>query len=226
MNIKHDYYLRTYAENIRDAFSEPKRNKLLVKLVDAIDFYNNDEYEKALKILLRLRKKCKTVNEDCVVLLFTALCYTDMRYFAPAIDAYREIITIDPTRSTIYSNLGLLYRQMGEYQKAVETFLVALEQDPNNPYAYNNLALTYYRMGEYESAIKHSEKALEIKGNYYQAANCLCLCYFVLGKADAAKKYFRIAVTNGGDPRALKGELAKLREGMMFDYDDDLWWDL
>lgn len=226
MNINQDYYMRTYAEHIRDSFSGFWRRGLLRRLMTAIDHYNKDKYEAALKILLSLRKKCKTDNERCAVLTFIALCYDDMHYFAPCIDAYREIIAIDPKRSSIHSNLGLMYRRTGNYADAIEAFGNAISCDPSNPVAYNNLGLTYYRMGEYEAAINSCQKALAIKGNLYQAANCLCLCYFILHKHEECKKYYKIALTNGADPNTLKGELEKLREGMAIEDGNDLWWDL
>ena len=226
MNIKYDYYMKSYAEHIRDAFQGFWRRGLWNKLMHAIDLYNGDKFEPAINILLQLRKKCKTVNEHCAVLTFIALCYDEMHYFAPCIEAYREILSLDPTRSSIQSNLGLMYRRTGEYDKAVLTFLKALEYDPENPYALNNLGLTYYRMGEYDGAISCCEKALAIKGNFYQAANCLCLCYFALRNREECQKYYKIAVTNGADPKTLKAEIKKLREGMMVEDHNDLWWDL
>lgn len=227
MTIKQDYYLRTYQEHIRDSFSGFWRKGLLIQLLNAIDLWNKNELEKAINSLLALRKKCKTVNEHCAVLTFMALCYDDMRYFAPAISAYKEIIELDPTRSNARSNLGLLYRQMGEYGEAVQTFQSAIECDPNNPFAYNNLALTYYRMAEYALAIEYAEKALALKGNLYQAANCLCLCHFVLKHKEECQKYYKIAVANGSDPKKLKEEIGKLKhEDGLFAAVDDAWWDL
>ena len=226
MNIKYDYYMRTYSEHIRDSFSGFFRRRLLDKLLEAIDLFNKDKNEDALKILIRLNRKCKTDNERCAVLTFIALCYDEMYYFAPCIDAYRRVLSIDPKRSTIHSNLGLLYRRQGNYGDAIEAFQNAISCDPENPYAHNNLGLTYYRMGEYEKAITCCERALSIKGNIYQAANCLCLCHFVLKRREECKRYYKLAVTNGADPEVTKEELKKLRDGMELEGGDDLWWDL
>lgn len=227
MNIKYDYYLKTYKDHIRDSFSGFWRKGLLNKLLGAIDLWNKNECEKAVNTLLSLRKSCKTVNEHCAVLMFMALCYDDMRYFAPAIAAYKEILELDPTRSSAQSNLGLLYRQMGEYGEAVQIFQAAIESDPKNPFAYNNLALTYYRMTEYGLAIEAAEKALALKANLYQAANCLCLCHYILKNKEECKKYYKIAVTNGSDPKKLKEEIEKLKyEDGLFAGADDAWWDL
>ena len=222
MNAKYQNYLRCYKEHIRDAFEGFFRTWDRDALLRAIDLYNMDKYEEAIKILDRLRKKCKTVNEHCAVLTFTALCYDDLHYFASAVDCYLEILELDPERSEIRSNLGLLYRRMGEYEKAISCFNDALVSDPNNPYALNNLALTHYRMGEYEAAIRNAERALGIKGNLYQAANCLALSHLVRGNRVAAKKYYQLAIHNGGDPKVIEREIQKLREGHIIG-DDDFW---
>jgi tetratricopeptide (TPR) repeat protein len=222
MNAKYQHYLRFYKEHIRDSFEGFFRMWDRNALLRAIDLYNADKYEEALRILESLRKRCKTTNEHCAVLTFTALCYDDLHYFASAVDCYREILKLDPERSEIHSNLGLLYRRRGEYENAIYCFNDALVSDPRNPYAFNNLALTHYRMGAYDEAIKNAERALSIKGNLYQAANCLALCYLVKGNKAAAKKYYQIAIHNGGDPKLLEREIEKLKEGHIIG-DDDFW---
>ena len=51
MNIKRDYYYRTYKKEIRGAFSEKGRERLLVKLIDATILFNQNKFEKAIKKL-------------------------------------------------------------------------------------------------------------------------------------------------------------------------------
>lgn len=226
MNIKRDYYYRTYKKEIRGAFSEKGRERLLAKLIDATILYNRNKFEKAIKKLLKLRERCETADDHCAVLLFTALCYDDMNYFTPAVEAYAEILDYDDTRSSVHSNLGLLYRRMGEYQKSVEIFKRAISCDGENPYAYNNLGLAYYRMGEYGEAIASCKRALELNGRLYQSANCICLSSLMLGDVEESKKYYKIAITSGGDPETLKREMKKLAEGAEIYKNEDLFWDL
>ena len=226
MNIKRDYYYRTYKKEIRGAFSEKGRERLLVKLIDATILFNRNKFEKAIKKLLKLRTKCETADDHCAVLTFIALCYDDMHYFTPAIEAYSEVLEYDDTRSSVHSNLGLLYRRMGEYQMSVEIFKRAIECDGENPYAHNNLGLTYYRMGEYEKAIACAKRALELKGDFYQSANCICLSSLMLGDVEESKRYYKIAVHNGGDPNTLKEEMKKIADGAQIYKNEDLFWDL
>ena len=226
MNIKRDYFYKNYKKEIRGAFSEKGRERLLAKLIDATILYNDDKQEKAIKKLLKLRTKCETADDHCAVLMFIALCYDDLNYFTPAIEAYAEILEYDDKRSTVHSNLGLLYRRMGEYQKSVEIFKRAIECDGGNPYAHNNLGLAYYRMGDYEEAVECCERALAIKGNLYQAANCLCLSKLMLGDVEESKRYYKLAVHNGSNPETLKAEMKKLAAGAEIYKNDDLFWDL
>ena len=220
MKAIYDNYFRDYREHIRSAFSEPKQKKLLNKLLEAAHLYNVDEYKKAVEKLVRLKEKCKTPDEHCAVLFFLAMTYGEMGYLGSAIDAYKELLAIDPSRSTAWSNLGLLHRSKGEYAAAVKCFETAIEKKPDNGYAYANLGQAYYRMGEYEKGIAESKKALSLQGGLYQAANCICICAYILGNLEESRKYFQLSITNGGNADDLRAVLEELKKSNYKKEDD------
>ena len=72
MNIKRDYYYRTYKKEIRGAFSEKGRERLLVKLIDATILFNKNKFEKTCKtglILSAVALGCSFISSLLGVLL-------------------------------------------------------------------------------------------------------------------------------------------------------------
>ncbi len=214
LDIKSDTrdYGAEYRDVIRTAFQKPHRPKLYKKLLKAIALYNRDALKQAISRLKALLPHCQTADDHSAVLIFYALCHAEMGLRDEAIAAYREAVRRDMTRSTAWSNMGLLLEQKGDRTEAMSCYENALMYDGENPYAYNNLAAAYYRMCDYEEAIRYGEKALERKSNLYQAADILCLAHGALGNAEESAKYFRLSVANGGNGNALRSLLKEYAE--------------
>ncbi len=201
-------YEKEYGHILKKAFFD--RRPLRKKLLGAIDLYNRNQLRSAISKLKALRKKCQTADDHAAVLMFTALCYTDMGTPENAIAAYRELFRYDAHNSTAWSNLGILYEKKGQREEAITCYENALASDGENPYAYNNLANSHYRMGNYELAIENAEKALTLKHNLYQASNVLSLSYQALNMPERSQEYYRISVANGADATSLRVALSAI----------------
>ena len=71
------FYEEVYRDALEEAFArKPFRRRRLLR---AVRLYNEDHYRQALRILYRLRRKCREIADTRAVLLFTGLCYTDMK---------------------------------------------------------------------------------------------------------------------------------------------------
>jgi len=64
------------------------------------------------------------------------------------LEAYRTVLSNDPTNTEAMNALGILLRRAGNWQEAVTFFRRALTVDPKNTDAYRNLAWTYYTVGK------------------------------------------------------------------------------
>src|SRR5499433_2260725 len=53
----------------------------------------------------------------------------DPAQWEDAVDAYRRVVSIDPTYAAAWNNLGLLLHCMGRYDEARDSYVTALEQD-------------------------------------------------------------------------------------------------
>jgi len=86
-----------------------------------------------------------------------------------AIDAYRRVVSIDPTYAAAWNNLGLLLHRMGRYDEASDAYLAALNQDPQCCEAAYNLGSLHEDRGAIEEAIGDYQKALELSPDYADA---------------------------------------------------------
>src|SRR2546425_782092 len=83
----------------------------------------------------------------------------DPAQWEDAIDAYRRVVSIDPTYAAAWNNLGLLLHRMGRYDEAGSAYLSALDHDPQCCEAAYNLGSLHEDRGEIEDAIGDYRKA-------------------------------------------------------------------
>ncbi len=212
-------YASTYKKQLRNAFSAPGDKKYYNQLLVAIDLYNKDKYEDAIKKLTPLLNACKCKDDIVAVLIFIALSYEGAGAEEKAIDAYYEILRHDEEYSTAWSNLGLIFRKQGKHRDAIGCYLNAIKYDEHNAYAYNNLATSLFAIGDYRSAVEHAKTALEKKRDLYQAASTLALSYLLLGDKEESEKYYNIAITNGESKEKLDETMKNLSKNGIYTED-------
>ena len=83
-------YDALYSDILREAFiTQPFwRNKLLC----AIRLYNENNFDKALKYLFDMKQRCQTKQDEYAVMLFAALCFTEMELYDHAEKTYMQMI--------------------------------------------------------------------------------------------------------------------------------------
>ncbi len=197
-----DFYEKSYESELRYAFKNKPFNRK--KLLCATRLYNESNYDKALKYLFQLNKEVENEHDASAVLLFAALCYTDMGLNEQAIKIYYELLEIDYRNERVHSNLGLLYTNEGNYDMALKHYNESIKCEPNNYYAYVNRASCYFKQSDYPKAIKDAKKALEFKNNGHEAASLLAIIYALQGDKEKKEKYAHIYITSGENPDDLK----------------------
>lgn len=204
---KKSVYSKAYAEYIGRAFSsDPKTEKLFYK---AVDYFNQDNPEKCIDTLERIRSECRNSEDIYAVTVFKALSFDEMRLDEEAINHYYSALQMKQN-STLASNLAVCYDRIGEEEKAIYYYQQAITLNPKNAYPHNNLAQKYVRLGEYEQAIKHAKDALSINPKVPQALSAMTISSYMLGNKEDYEKYYRQAVSNGYDGKKLKAYIASL----------------
>lgn len=199
------FYKQFYAENIKDSFSDNRKN--LKKLLKALRFYNEDKYQKALKLLDELLPECETPNERYSVYLFKALSFEDMNQDEKAVEVYEAMMTAGIAESVVFSNALSCYNRTGQHEKAYEAAHRAIRADSNNYNAYNNLAYLYFADANYEEAVANAKKCLELKSNMLGSITLLYVIYKLEGNDAEAEIYEKQAIANGRSKKELRETL-------------------
>lgn len=127
----------------------------------------------------------------------------DPAQWEDAIDAYRRVVSIDPTYAAAWNNLGLLLHRMGRYDEAREAYLSALDQDPQCCEAAYNLGSLHEDRGAIEDAIGDYRRALELSPDYADAHFNLAGALARNGRdGEAIKHWQRYLELDAGSPWA------------------------
>lgn len=108
-----------------------------------------------------------------------------------AIDAYRRVVTVDPTYAAAWNNLGLLLHRMGRYEDARMAYLAAIEQDPNLCEAAYNLGSLSDDLSDAEQAVAHYRQALTLRPDYADAHFNLAAALARAGRGGEASRHWQ-----------------------------------
>ena len=108
------------------------------------------------------------------------------RQYEEAIAAYRQALEIEPTATTVRSNIGMCLIELGRLNEAVECFKKILKTHPRNAEVQNNLGMALNRQKKTDQAMGHLNKALEINPMLAKAYNNRGLLYYGKGLYDRA----------------------------------------
>ena len=148
----------------------------------AMDAGNKGEFDKALSLFLRRRKK-----DDFRI----ALCYHVLNKLPEAEKYYLK--AIEKGNVNALYNLAVLYDNQNKTKEAEKYYLKTIEKGDVD--ALNNLALLYDNQNKTKEAEKYYLKAIE-KGNV-KALNNLALLYDNQNKTKEAEKYYLKAIEKG-----------------------------
>lgn len=200
--VDYRVYENQYSDVLKDAFKNDKVS--YKKLMNAIILYNDDKLTEAIEKLDKLRNRCTYYTEHSAVLMFTALCHTDLKQYNKAINCYEELLKFDVMNSRAWSNLGFCYTAVNRTDKAGDAYRNALAYDMQNPYAYNNMAIWCLNNGQPQEGIDQALKALQLNNKLFQAMGAAALGYAYLGDRANSEKYLKMYGANGGDVEGLK----------------------
>ena len=128
---------------------------------------------------------------------------SDPAQWEDAVDAYRRVVSIDPTYAAAGNNLGLLLHRMGRYDEAGDAYLAALKQDPQCCEAAYNLGSLHEDRGAVDDAIADYRRALELSPDYADAHFNLAGALARNGRdGEAIKHWQRYLELDSGSPWA------------------------
>lgn len=110
-----------------------------------------------------------------------------------AIEAYSDVIKIDPYHASVYYNRGNAYRKRGEVDLAIKDYTTAIQLKLNFLGVYYNRGLAYSKKGEVELAIEDYTKAIGLQPDYAEAYYNRGGAFLRLGEREKAKSDLAIA---------------------------------
>ena len=196
-----EFYSKQYDEDIRYAFKDNKFAKK--KLLCAIRLYNENNYKKAIKYLTQLTKDIQNEHDAYGVYIFAAICFSECGIHNEAIKIYYQLLEYMPNNATVHNNLSHEHMEDGDFDLAMQHINESLRIDPYSHTTYINKANCYFYQYKLEEATENALKALELKNNDTNSSSLLAILYTLKGDIENSEKYFRIAVTNGKNPKDL-----------------------
>ena len=106
--------------------------------------------------------------------------------YSKAIEAYDQVLKLDPDLTEVYQHLGQTYESQGEYAKAIEAYSEVIKCNPNDIYAHVQLGSLYRRENNFYQAEVYLYKALELDPDCVNVRVC-CDAYCNLGMSSKTK---------------------------------------
>ena len=144
---------------------------------NAINFYENKEYDKAKKV-------CEDIldiqPDDLNATNLLAILSFQNKDFIKSIKFFEKAIEINPDISETYNNLGNVYYEFKQFNKAIENYNKALKIKPNFALSYYNRAKALQEINQKQEAISDYDKAISINNNFSAAYKNLGNLYMEL----------------------------------------------
>lgn len=125
-------------------------------------YYQNKEYEKAIKVLNEVTAKADPHSKEFSEALHSiAISYDLMGQSDKAIEAYENALKVAPEDVDLMFNMGRLYFMQENYEKAIESFQKVLEKDPDDFDSNLNIGNVYINIAD---SLAKEAKATDDKG--------------------------------------------------------------
>jgi tetratricopeptide (TPR) repeat protein len=83
-----------------------------------------------------------------------------------ALEAYRQVLAVEPEHPVAWNGIGLVLADMRKFDDAKNAFARAIEARPDYAEAHYNLSFTLSNLGDFEGALRETKRALELDPYY------------------------------------------------------------
>jgi len=122
--------------------------------------------------------------------------YSQIGDYDKALEAFKQVTTLEPDVNAGYENSGNVLVQQGKYAEAVPLLQRALQIEPDAA-AYTNIGTAYFFLKRFAEAAQAFEKAVAINSNDTQLIVNLGDAYRALGQKDKAQATYQQAISVG-----------------------------
>lgn len=143
----------------------------------------------------KLNEAIRLCSEDDFLYLQRGNLYIDNRDFSLAMRDLEKAITLNPTNSKAFANIGFIQGEKKNYQRSIKYCQEAIIIDSNLYESYYNIALTYSLLELYQQSIEAYQKAIIIKPDDYEVYINMGVAYSKLGQYEHAIYAYQKAIT-------------------------------
>ncbi len=108
-----------------------------------------------------------------------------------AVDAYREVLELDPAFAGAYVNLGTIFFTGRDLEEAEENYRQAIEADPEYALARFNMGNLYDELGNRPAALQEYQTALELDPAYADVHYNIALLFQSTGQVLKAVRHWK-----------------------------------
>ena len=112
-------------------------------------------------------------SENAKELYQKANTFYDLKRYQDAIEAYENVIEIEPDFFEAWNGQGKTFYELKKYPEALEAYENAIKLKPNELEAWEGRGLTLFELGQYKYAIDSFNKALSINQEQPKVWNIL-----------------------------------------------------
>jgi tetratricopeptide (TPR) repeat protein len=157
----------------------------------ALYFIDKKEYEKALPYL-EIAIKTDISSLKSWAYFYIGFCNDKLETYTKAIEAYMQVIHINPDDAIAHCSLGFAYDQLGIHEEAREACIRAIRIDPDYAEAHYYLGLDYIVFGFRIFAIEAYKQAIRINPDYAEAHYSLGVAYLLIRDRNSAINEYKI----------------------------------
>jgi len=148
---------------------EPTVAGINLLLMLGVENWKEGNYQKAcepLQAALAIAEQAGNQAHQAMCHKAIALVRSDSGEFDEAIQAYTQVVVLEPENVAIWNNIGSLCQKAGRSEEALNAYNKALKMDPNDPVSWNGLGNLYTSTGRLEEAITSYRKAIQFNADY------------------------------------------------------------
>ena len=162
------------------------------KLTPILKYWNQEKYDKALKLCDQIIKEAPNFT-----LAYVRKAYT--YWYMKDTDAYEALFTkilqFTPQSAELYMNYAGMYEDSKNYQAAYEIYTQAIDSIPNNPELFRLRARVSYKLDKGDLAIKDYNQAIHLAPQDSSLYALRGWRYVVMGEPDKAFSDFDKAIS-------------------------------
>ena len=160
-------------------------SSLRLEVFEGYALFRSGNYLKSVQLLENARSYEKHESPSWLLVqanITRAMAYDKLHRQLKSINAYKDVLGIDPENVLALNNLAYLYAERGEnLNEAMKYAKQAVDAEPDNPVFLDTLGWLYYKTGDYEKAREIIEKALSMEPHEAEIYEHLAEIYRALG---------------------------------------------